>query len=206
MRDFPCTVFPWTDYPYAGFPYTDFPCANIAHTEQPKNNSFALWAAFPYVGISEYGKTFKSRSQRKKTPKIDPYPDSKSSHLSLLQSKSRLPYKPIRSALWQTVYFSKSCCPSRLIDWYLIRLLLDSLVFLYLVFNCAGFSPCGFSMCGFATSGLSMCGYSPCGGTEKHLICPLSGVSLCGNIGIWHGVQKPLTAKENTQNRPLSWQ
>ena len=54
-----------------------------------------------------------------------------------------------------------------LIDWYLIRLLLDSLVFLYLVFYCAGFSPCGFSMCGFATSGFSMCGYSPCGGTKN---------------------------------------
>ena len=27
-----------------------------------------------------------------------------------------------------------------------------------------------------------MCGYSPCGGMEKHLICALSGVSLCGNI------------------------
>ena len=122
------------------------------------------------------------------------------------KAKSRLPHKPIRSTQWQTVYFSKSCCPSRLIDWYLIRLLLDSLIFLYLVFYCAGFSPCGFSMCGFATSGLSMCGYSPCGGTEKHQICALSGVFLCGNIGIWQAFQKPLTAKENAQNRPLSWQ
>ena len=52
-------------------------------------------------------------------------------------------------------------------DWYLFRLLLDSLVFLYLVFYCAGFSPCGFPMCGFATSGLSMCGYSPCGAKGK---------------------------------------
>ena len=25
-----------------------------------------------------------------------------------------------------------------------------------------------------------MCGYSPCGGTEKHQICALSGVFLCG--------------------------
>ena len=122
------------------------------------------------------------------------------------KATSRLPHKPIRSAQWQTVYFFKSCSPSRLIDWYLIRLLLDSLVFLYLVFYCAGFSPCGFSMCGFATSGLSPCGYSPCGGTEKHLICALSGVPLCGNIGIWQALQKPLTAKENAKNRPLSWQ
>ena len=122
------------------------------------------------------------------------------------KAKSRLPHKLIRSTQWQTACFFKSCCPSRLIDWYWIRLLLDSLIFLYLVFNCAGFSPCGFSMCGFATSGLSMCGYCPCGGTEKHPICALSGISLCGNIGIWQALQKPLTANENAQNRPLSWQ
>ena len=97
------------------------------------------------------------------------------------KAKSRQPHKPIRSTQWQTVYFSKSCCPSRLIDWYLIRLLLDSLVFLYLVFICAGFSLCGFSLCGFATSGLSTCGYSLCGGAEKYLIRALSGVFLCGN-------------------------
>ena len=101
------------------------------------------------------------------------------------KATSRLPHKPIRSAQWQTVYFFKSCSPSRLIDWYLIRLLLDSLVFLYLVFYCAGFSPCGFSMCGFATSGLSPCGYSPCGGTENtwfalRAACSYAGISEYG--------------------------
>ena len=92
-----------------------------------------------------------------------------------------------------------------LIDWYLIRLLLDSLVFLYLVFYCAGFSPCGFSMCGFATSGFSKCGYSMWR-DGKHPIRSLSGVSQCGNIRIWQALQKPLKGKENAQNRPLSWQ
>ena len=121
------------------------------------------------------------------------------------KAKSRQPHKPIRSTQWQTVYFSKSCCPSRLIDWYLIRLLLDSLVFLYLVFYCAGFSPCGFSMCGFATSGFSKCGYSMWR-DGKHPIRSLSGVSQCGNIRIWQALQKPLKGKENAQNRPLSWQ
>ena len=121
------------------------------------------------------------------------------------KAKSRLPHKPIRSTQWQTVYFSKSCCPSRLIDWYLIRLLLDSLVFLYLVFYCAGFSPCGFSMCRFATSGFSKCGYSMWR-DGKHPIRSLSGVSQCGNIRIWQALQKPLKGKENAQNRPLSWQ
>lgn len=56
------------------------------------------------------------------------------------------------------------------------------------------------------TSGLSMCGYCPCGGTEKRLICALSGIFLRGNIGIWKALQKPLTAKEIAENRPLSLQ
>ncbi|EDS11089.1 hypothetical protein ANACOL_02272 [Anaerotruncus colihominis DSM 17241] len=32
------------------------------------------------------------------------------------KAKSRLPHKPIRSTQWQTVYFLKSCSPSRLMD------------------------------------------------------------------------------------------
>ena len=122
------------------------------------------------------------------------------------KAKSRLPHKPIRSTQWQTVYFSKSSCPSRLIDWYLIRLLLDSLIFLYLVFYCAGFSPCGFSTCGFATSGFSMCGYSPCGGTKNTRFALWAAFPNAGISGIWQALQKPLKGKENAQNRPLSWQ
>ena len=49
-----------------------------------KSTWFALWAAFLYAGISEYGKSLKSRLQRKKMPKINPYPDSKLSCLSAI--------------------------------------------------------------------------------------------------------------------------
>ena len=31
---------------------------------------------------------------------------------------------------------------------------------------------------------------------EKQTMCALSGIFLCRNIGIWHRVQNPLTAKE----------
>lgn len=90
---------------------------------------------------------------------------------------------------------------SRLIDWYLFRLLLDSLVFLYLVFYCAGFSLCGFSLCGFATSGFSMCGYCPCGGKEKGAICALSSVFLCRNIG---DMTMPSKTAYSERKRPKS--
>ena len=183
MRDFPCTVFPWTDYPYAGFPYTDFPCTDITHTEQPENKIFALWAPFAGVGIPrDMASRPKAAYSERKCPKPTLILTVNYPIYPCCKATSRLPHKLIRSTQWQTVYFFKSCCLSRLMDWYLFRLLLDYLVFLYLVFIYAGFSPCGFSMCGFATSGFSMCGYSPCGGTEKPLICALSGVFLCGNI------------------------
>lgn len=90
---------------------------------------------------------------------------------------------------------------SRLIDCYLFRLLLDSLVFLYLVFYCAGFSLCGFSLCGFATSGFSMCGYCPCGGKEKGAICALSSVFLCRNIG---DMAMPSKTAYSERKRPKS--
>ena len=113
---------------------------------------------------------------------------------------------------------------SRLIDCYLFRLLLDSLVFLYLVFSasceegitftfssflflnlnffsCAGFSLCGFSLCGFATSGFSMCGYCPCGGKEKGAICALSSVFLCRNIG---DMAMPSKTAYSERKRPKS--
>jgi len=52
------------------------------------------------VGISEYGKPFKRRLQRKKTPKIDLYPDSKSLIYPPIQGKeNRLPQRPINSAI-----------------------------------------------------------------------------------------------------------
>lgn len=64
-----------------------------------KNKLYALWAAFSYAGILKYGTAFKSRLQRKKRIKIDPYPDSKSSCLSTIQGKeNRLPHRPISSA------------------------------------------------------------------------------------------------------------
>ena len=48
---------------------------------------------------TEYGKPFKSRLQRKKTPKIDLYPDSKSSGLSIIQGQeNHLSHRPINSA------------------------------------------------------------------------------------------------------------
>ena len=48
---------------------------------------------------TEYGKPFKSRLQRKKTPKIDLYPDSKSSLFIIIQGKeNRLSHRPISSA------------------------------------------------------------------------------------------------------------
>ena len=90
---------------------------------------------------------------------------------------------------------------SRLIDWYLFRLLLDSLVFLYLVFYCAGFSLCGFSLCGFATSRFSMCGYCPCGRKEKGAICALSSVFLCRNIG---DMAMPSKTAYSERKRPKS--
>ena len=52
------------------------------------------------MGISEYGKPFKRRLQRKKTPKIDLYPDSKSLIYPPIQGKeNRLPQRPINSAI-----------------------------------------------------------------------------------------------------------
>ena len=77
MRDFPRVVFPCVD-----LPHLDYPCVDIPPVEGRRNTWFALWAVFPYVGISEYDTVFKSRLQRKKIPKIDLYPDSKSFCLS----------------------------------------------------------------------------------------------------------------------------
>lgn len=52
------------------------------------------------MGISEYGKPFKRRLQRKKMPKIDFYPDSKSLIYPPIQGKeNRLPQRPINSAI-----------------------------------------------------------------------------------------------------------
>lgn len=52
------------------------------------------------MGISEYGKPFKRRLQRKKMPKIDLYPDSKSLIYPPIQGKeNRLPQRPINSAI-----------------------------------------------------------------------------------------------------------
>ena len=55
---------------------------------------------FPMWEYRKYGKPFKRRLQRKKMPKIDLYPDSKSLIYPPIQGKeNRLPQRPINSAI-----------------------------------------------------------------------------------------------------------
>ena len=46
-----------------------------------------------------------------------------------------------------------------------------------------------------------MCGYSPCGGTEKHLICALSGVPLCRE---YRNIASPSKAAYSERKRQKS--